>query len=350
MFNAFSKDRALMKKMSQLIVQGSVMIISLVLVSGCDLFKKKEEAPASQKPVVPASADNGIALCSIDGDVVITEGEFLSNLSQMVQSNPYFRGASVDALPKELLHKFFDQLTTQALIEKYSIKNNIEQDEEYVKAYNETEKLLKRSLMVQIFEKKIYDNIKVSDSEISKHYSENKDRFVKSAGGVLAVGARFDSEESANTFLDVIKDKLDDFEKLAKEEKAAKFKDFGRVSKDSKGFQYESVPGPIKDSVLAMRKLPGVEKVKAGKEFWVVKAWDKKDTVIFALDEVRSHIESMLKNNLFRDALEKRVKELKTGFNIVINEDYFKETNPAGTADDAGVAASDDEIDAATAA
>lgn len=312
-----------MKRSTSTILQWSTMVVALVIVSGCDFLKKKEaEAPSATEK----SATEGMVLCSINGEPVITEGEFVNNLNQMIQSNPYFRGAKPDALPKELLRKFFDQLTTQALIEKYSLKHNIEKDPEYIKAYNETEKLLKRSLMVQVFEKKIYDDIKVSDSDMQKHYNENKDRFVKSAGGVLAMGAHFDDEASADEFLNKVKSNMDNFETLAKENKSAKFKDFGRVSKEGKGFQYEAVPGPVKDVALSMKKLPGVEKVKVGKEFWVVKAWDKTDTVFFDLDEIKSHIEAMLKNNLFRDALDKRIKDIKGDFNVVVNEEYFKET------------------------
>ena len=315
-----------MKNQTQMLLKGSVMILSLTFMAGCDLFKKKEAETSAKMP--SQATDSGATLGSINGEAVVSEADFLNNLQQMVQSNPYFRGATIESLPKELLRKFLDQLMTQALIEKYSVKNNIENDAEFIKAYNETEKLLKRSLMVQIFEKKIYDNLKVSDSDIKKHYAENKDRFVKVAGGVLAMGARFDSEKAADAFLAKVKTHLDDFEKLATADKSAKFRNFDRVTKESKGFQYEAVPAPVKETVLGMTKLPGVEKVKAGKDFWVVKAWDKQTTVLFELDEVKAHIESMLKNNLFKDALEARIKDLKKGFTIKVNEEYFKETLP----------------------
>lgn len=315
-----------MKNIPQFFIKGSAMVLTLSLISGCDFFKKKSSESTTVSSSETSKAD-GAPLYTINGEVAITEGEFLNNLQQMIQANPYFRGATIDSLPKELLRKFFDQLATQALIEKYSVKNSVQNDPEYIKAYNETEKLLKRSLMVQMFEKKIYDGINVSDSDIKKHFAENKDRFVKSAGGVLAMGARFDTEAAADAFMAKAKTNVNDFENLAKADKAGKFKDFGRVSKESKGFQYDVVPAPIKEAVLAMHKLPSVEKIKSGKEFWVVKASDKQDTVLFDIEEVRGHIEGMLKNNLFRDALEKRIKDLKNDFSVTVNEDYFKEKN-----------------------
>lgn len=306
-----------------MIFQGSALGLALILLSGCGEFGKKKEAPAATSK--EAEKSSGLTLCTIDGKPAISEADFLTNLNQMLQSNPYFRGATVESLPKELLRRFLDQLTSQKLIENFSIKNNIEKDAEFIKAYEETEKLLRRSLMVQIFEKKIYDGIKVADGDISKYYAENKDRFVKVAGGVLAMGISFDSDAKATEFLAKAKGNVEGFEKLAKAEKAGKFKDFNRVNKESKGFQYDVVPAPVKETVLGMTKLPGVEKIKAGKEFWVVKAWDKKDTTLFEMSEVKTHIESMIKNNQFKDALEKRVKELKDDFKVVVNEEYFKE-------------------------
>src|SRR5437868_1758098 len=147
-----------MKNQSQLLLKGSAIVLSLAFMSGCDMFKKKEAAQPAKSS--PAEQAQGKTLCSINGETAISEADFMNNLNQMIQSNPYFRGATIDSLPKELLRKFLDQLTTQALIEKYSVKNNVENDAEYIKAYNETEKLLKRSLMVQIFEKKLYDGLK----------------------------------------------------------------------------------------------------------------------------------------------------------------------------------------------
>lgn len=304
--------------------------LSLTVLGGCDFFGKSTPSKSSHSS---STAGDGVVLCTINNEPVIRESDFLSSLNQMIQANPYFKGASADALPKELQRKFFEQLTTQALIEKYATKNNIEKDPEFIKAYEETERLLKRSLMVQMFEKTIYENIKVSDADIQKHYEENKDRFVKSAGGVLVAGARFDSDDAAAAFL--AKAKSGDFEKLAKAEKGAKYRDFGRVAKEARNPQYDVVPGPIKDSALALNSLPGFDKVKVGKEHWVIKVWDKKDSELFDLAEIKQHIESMLKNNMFRDELEKRLKTIKDEFKITVNEEYFKEKDQPQAADNA---------------
>ncbi|MFA5306590.1 MAG: peptidyl-prolyl cis-trans isomerase [Candidatus Babeliales bacterium] len=315
-----------MDTMAKNLVKGSALLASLMLATGCDILKKKE----SLEPRAETASKSGITLCSINGESAVTEGEYKNNLHQMLQSNPYFKGASAESLPNELKRRFLEQLAMQSVIEKFSDKNGIENDPEFIKIFNELKDQVKRSIKVQLFEKRIYDGIKVADADITKYYNDNKERFVKVAGGVLAMGSRFDSEAQANAFLAQAKHNIEGFEKLAKADKAGKFRDFGRVSKEARGgFQMEVVPAPVKETVLGLTKLPSVEKIKVGKEFWVVKAWDKKDTVIFGVDEVKTHIEAMLKNNQFKDVIEKRMEELKKEMKVVINEDYFKDTKAA---------------------
>jgi hypothetical protein len=342
-----------MDALTKNILKNSALLVSVMFFTSCDWMKKKDV-------VEPKTAANevksGATLCSINGEATITEGEFKKDLNQMIQANPYFKGASAETLPNELKRRFLDQLAMQAAIEKYANQNGIEQDPEFIKIYSELQEQVKRSIKVQLFEKKIYDAIKVSEGDISKYYTENKDRFVKVAGGVLAMGERFEDEAQANAFLMKAKGNIEEFEKLAKADKAGKFRDFGRVSKEARnnnnGYQFDVVPAPIKETVCALTKLPGVEKIKVGKEFWVVKAWDKQATTLFGLDEVKTHIEAMLKNNQFKDAIEKRMEELKKEMKVVVNEDYFKEkkVEPASEAAQATQLASNQQPQPAAAA
>ncbi|NDD55944.1 hypothetical protein EBZ39_19110, partial [bacterium] len=58
-------------------------------------------------------------------------------------------------------------------------------------------------------------------------------------------------------------------------------------------------------------------------DIWVIKAADKKETEFFAHDEVKPHIESMLKGNKFKDVLEARLKDIRSKLSVVTNEQYF---------------------------
>ncbi len=315
-----------MSKTSRIVIQGSVVILSLSLLPGCgvmDFFKKKDE-PKKIEATGEVKGD-GATLCSINGKPVIHEAGFNKNINQMLQSSPYFKGAGADALPTSIKRKFFDELIKQELIIADASKSSIENDAEFVKAFNEMKELLQRSLKIQFFEKKLYDGIKIDEADVKKHYAENKEHYVKVAGGVLVSGIKFDQDAQAAAFLTDIKAHGDDFDKVAKASKAGKYKEFGRVSKEAKGFNFEAVPAPIKESALAASKLPLIEKVKVGKEFWIIKAADKKETVYFNVDEIKPQIEGMLKNNKFKDALEGKIKELRGAYTVVVNEDYFKE-------------------------
>ena len=324
-----------MKQMSSTMVKGSLFGAALLVFSGCNFFSQKTDSGsgASQK-----AGGDGTVLCSINGNAAIREPEFISNLNQMIQSNPYFRGATLESLPKELQRKFFDQLVTQALIEEHAKQTNVEKDPAFIKAYQEAEEQLKKALRVQFVEKSIYDGITVSDADIEKYFNENKDRFVKVAGGVLASGVRFDTDLAADAFLARARANVAGFDAMAKEEKHGKFRDFGRVTKEARagGMQFEVVPAPIKESVLAMHKFPHVEKIKAGKDIWVVKASDKQTAELFPLTEVKPHIESMLKNNKFRDVLDERIKELRGKLQVTINEQYFESKKDAKDASEEG--------------
>jgi len=48
----------------------------------------------------------------------------------------------------------------QSVIEKFSDKNGVENDPEFIKIFNELKDQVKRSIKVQLFEKRIYDGIK----------------------------------------------------------------------------------------------------------------------------------------------------------------------------------------------
>ncbi len=317
-----------MKQLSRLLIKGSLLSVSLLVLSGCNWnpFNKNSSSPDAS---TPSEASDSAVLCSINGKPVIKEADFMNNLNQMIQANQYFRGATAESLPKELQRKFFEQLVTQALIEAHANENNIEKHPAFIKAYQEADKQLKSALKVQVVEKEIYDGISVSDEEISKYFTENKDRFVKVPGGTLAAGVRFDTEATADAFLTKARNDVANFETLAKAANDGKFRDFGRISKESRGMQFEIVPAPIKEAVLAAPKAPHVEKIKVGKEFWVIKSWDKKNTELFELADVKSHIEGMLKSNKFKDVLDARLKDIRSKMNVSVNEGFFASKEPA---------------------
>lgn len=330
-----------MNKSALLLSKSSVLIAALSLFAGCNNpFSAVKEATSkasispTKEAVIDTSSDKtGSTLCSINGKPVISENDFNKGIAQVLQSNPFFRGAGgANALPMAIKRKFLDEMVKQELIIADAQKQNIEEDPAFLKELEEVSKLVKRSLIVQFFEKKIFENIKVTDSDVKKHYEENKERYVKVAGGVLVSSASFENEAAADDFVNKAPKNLEEFEKQAKEIKDCKFNDHGRIGKDSRGeMGVEVAPKALKSAVLEVKEYPAVGKVKVGKTFHVFCAADPKQSEYFELDEIRQQIEGLLKNNMFRDKLEEKLKVLNSSFDITINEDFFKEKESAAT-------------------
>lgn len=306
----------------------SLSLSLVVFLFGCEFFKTdKKTAASSKKDDIVVSAQ-GAVLLNINGKPVLRESDYSGFLTQMMQANPYFRGAGPEILPAAVKRKFFDELVKQELIVAWAEKNNIEESSAFKKAFDEVKKLAKRSLLIQQFEKGIFDEIKITDKDINQEFNTNKDKFIKVAGGVLVSGDKFDSPEKANLFYDKVKNKIkaESFVEAAKEEDEDNFKDFGRVSSRPAGGQMggDDVPPMIRKKALSLKKLPAVDKVKVGKDTWVLHFSDKKDDVFFDLDEIKPQVEMMLKNTKFRTEVEDKVGKVKKDFTISINEDFFK--------------------------
>ena len=164
-----------MDKSTKLIAKLGTGLLVLVFFSGCEFFSaKKVEKKAEVAQVEKGEEAKGLTLLNIDGKSVLTDEDFDKHLTQMLQVNPYFRGAGVDSLPMAIKRKFFDELIKQELILAWADKKGLENDKEFIKSFEEMKKLVKRSLLVQKFESNIFDTIKVSDGEINDDFKKNK--------------------------------------------------------------------------------------------------------------------------------------------------------------------------------
>lgn len=312
-----------MKRDTSIFLKGAAVALTIALFPGCavfDFFKKKEDKAEEAKA---AGAD--ITLCKINDKSVITKDDFDKRINQILQANPYFRGAGADMLPPQVKQNVFKRLVEEELLIHDADASKIESDVEFKKIYSEMKNLLKRSVKIQLTEKKIFDKIQIGDEEIKDHFEKNKDRYVKVAGGVLASGVKFDTDAAATAFLNSSKSKVSDFDAMAKKS-AGKFKEFGRVGAEAAGagMGMEAVPAPIKEAVLSVSNLPAVQKVKVGKEIWVVKASDKTAPVYFELSEIKEQLVGMLKNNKFRDEYNKVVQDLQGKYKVSTNDEFFK--------------------------
>ncbi len=289
---------------------------------------KKKVASSGRASISTPSTGSGEVLLSIDGKPVLKESDYKEYLTQILQASPYFRGVNVDMLPADMKQRLFYDLVNQEVILAWADKNNVEDTPEYQQEFEKIKTLLRRSLLMQQFEKKIFDKISVSDSDVKDEFEKNKKtRYVKAFGGVVVKGIKFENEDKANAFFDKVKNvkNTNEFASLAKKENAANFKDWGRVDRNPRDMMnYSEIPAVIRAKVFSFKNYPAVEKIKIGNTIWVVHASDKKDDIYYDFDEIKPQIEMMLKRTKFKEKFDEKVKELKKDFVLEINDNYFK--------------------------
>lgn len=288
----------------------TVLVSALFLSSCLPGFSKEAPAP------------DDVVLLKVDGKPVITKSEFYKELGGMVgQMDPML-------LPKETQRKVLDDLSRFKLVVAAATKEGIENDAEYKKAYKEQTDRLKELLLSRIYEKKMFDNIVVPETELKADFDANKSKYVKEQGGVLVTAVSFEQRDKALAFYDKVKSKVSEFESLGKKEKAGKFKEFGRVGEQpagATGYEAAAVPQAVRDAATKLTKLPAVDVVKEGKQTFVILASDKKEPVAYDYQEVRKSISDKLKVNKFMELRNKSYEDLKKKFTLEVNEEFFKE-------------------------
>lgn len=288
---------------------------ALVLLSGCWPFGKKK---------VEEEDLGGTVLAKIDGSVVMKTNKFYKLLSGFVgQMDPAL-------LPKKTQKKLLDNWLQIEVGVRAAMEQKVDKNEEFLKLYREQKKHLKREMLFRFFDNENYKNVDVSKEEMADHYAKNKYLYAKEPGGALVYGVLYDKKDKAMKFYDKIKNKLDDFVSVGKKEKDGKFREFGRVGKVPS--KYSVVPASVRDASLKLSKLPAADLVVDDKDNWVIYVSDKKDPVFFDFDDVEERIEKQLKLSKYMKLREKIYKDLEKKFNVEINEDYFKEAEPAAGA------------------
>jgi hypothetical protein len=152
--------------MKKNIIGIEIGLLMLLLFVASDLFCKQEK-----------KEEESITLLSIGGKAVINEKIFNEKLTDMMEMNPYFKNieAGLESLPLPVKRQAFDELVKQELILAEVYKNKFDETEEFKKSFAKKSEQLKKSLLVQQFEKDILDRIKIEDGEIKAYFEKNKD-------------------------------------------------------------------------------------------------------------------------------------------------------------------------------
>lgn len=325
------------KKTLSTILRSACACSMALMFHGCSLFETTPK-PEAEKVVSASSVSSSVqkqvssdepiyATIGNEEKPFITESEFNVKLDQMLQM---YRGqVTADGLPPEAKRKFLDDLIKMRTISTVWAENrDIASEADFRKMLVERVDAAKESAIVEYFVQELREGITVSDSEASADYKNNKEKYIKVAGGAQVKAISFDEEDAAKAFLKTVKDKKDEFEALAEEASKEHYKNYGFVSEAATdpqmGMMPNLIPEFVKKSIFASKKFPAVAMEGNGQKFWVYCALDRKKSEYFDLEEIKDQLKEMIKESKFKTVLDDRIQDLVAKAKIKINEDHFK--------------------------
>lgn len=226
-------------------------------------------------------------------------------------------GITFDQLREDLKKKVVDQAIERELLKEYAVKSGIENDPEYKKALEK----LKKDLAMEIWMKKQFDSIKISDKEAEDFYKKNIEKF-KRPETVHARHILVKSEEEAKNIIKELqntpKDKLKD-----KFIELAKTKSVGPSGKNGGDLGYFGPKQMVKPFSEAAFKLNvgefTKEPVRTQFGYHIIYVEDKKPASTIPFADVKEKIKQQLKMKKFQEIVSKKAEELKKSAKIQKN-------------------------------
>lgn len=257
--------------------------------------------------VMLASSLNAKVYATVNGEE-ITDRDML--FLQQAMPNVDFT-----SLPKEMQDKAVEQAIERKLLTIEAKKSKLEDTKEYKDALED----FKDTMVLELWMRKRVDNIKVSDSEINKYYSDNKDRLIMPE----SAHARHILVESEQEAKDIIKqlnntkDKVEDkfvelAKKYSKDPSAANGGDLGFFAKDKMVPSFSKATFDLKENTYT--KTP----VKTDFGYHIVFLKTKKPQSVVGYEEAKPRLEQELKLIKFREEVSKIAQDLRKKAKIEI--------------------------------
>lgn len=219
-------------------------------------------------------------------------------------------------LPKDMQDKAIDQAIERKLLTKEAQKEKLENTNEYKEALED----FKETMVLELWMRKQLENIKISENEIKKFYSENKDKLIVPEGA-SARHILVDTEKEA-------KDIIKELDKVSADKSEEKFIELAKShSKDPSAqnggdlgtFAREQMLPEFSDAAFALKdntytKTP----VKTNYGYHVIFLKSKKPKGIVGYEEAKPRLEQELKLVKFREMVSQKAKELRKKAKVVI--------------------------------
>ncbi len=325
-------------------VNAKVLLLSasVLFLTGCELPWSKTEKVSSPAPKdgVKNSASgqkhsSGPKVVEFKDGSVMTMGDIDAEIGVALASSPYMKNFDVSQITPDMKEVFFKDALNRKLVEFWAAENNIENDPNFQDELRQNYKMLVQMKKGEWFSNKIRNSISdsISEKDVKKRYDQEKPRYIKSAGGVRTLGVKFMSQNDAKEFYEGISPEVlasaKDFEAYAKTALNGSFRDFGRISEESRRGAHKA----LVDEAMSRKSFPSAEIVKVGDdEFWVAMFEGQQDSIFFTFDEVKDQIRGMLEGEKFAERIESEVKALEKSFVKNIDRSVFKVSGNASPA------------------
>ena len=212
------------------------------------------------------------------------------------------------SLPKEMQDKAVEQAIERKLLTIEAKKSKLEDSKEYKEALED----FKDTMVLELWMRKKVDAIKVSDSEITKYYNDNKDRLIMPENA----NARHILVESEKEAKDIIKQlndtkgKVEDkfielAKKYSKDPSGTNGGDLGTFAKDQMAPSFSKAVFDLKENTYT--KTP----VKTDFGYHIIFLKTKKPQSVISLEDAKPRLEQELKLIKFREDVSKISQDLR---------------------------------------
>ena len=264
--------------------------------------------------LIVSSVASAQTLVSVNGQA-ITQEEVDSELMNATQGR--FNQVPADK-QAEFRQQVLQQLIGKELIYGDAKKTGVLTSAEYKEEYKKLEERMKKELAIQVWQKKVLDQLKVADKDLKDYYDKNKEEFnekesvrarhilVKTADEAKAIIAEMkplSGEKLLSKFIDTAKAK-------STGPSGPKGGDLGYFA------QGQMVPA-FNDKVFSMKEgTITTEPVETQFGFHVIYLEDKKAASTAKYEEVKPFIEQRLKMEKFKTVMKDKMDALQKNATI----------------------------------
>lgn len=213
----------------------------------------------------------------------------------------------------EFRQQVLQQLIGKELIYGDAKSTGVLDSSEYKEEYKKLEERMKKELAIQVWQKKLLDNLKISNKELKEYYNKNKEEFNEKET-VHARHILVKTEDEAKSIISELKS-LSGEKLKSKFIELAKAKSTGPSGPKGGDLGYfaqgQMVPA-FNDKAFSMKKgTVTLSPVQTQFGFHVIYLEDKKKATLRKFDEVKSFIEQRLKMEKFKDVMKEKMDALQ---------------------------------------